>query len=149
MIAGSSMSPIYYNYYCEDTHSWRNFYLTAQILTSGSVFTVSLWDKFDKPQYRVFRGTLFVMLGLLSAVPFIHQAAFVSNRYLPHLDLYYWIFGGILYIVGATIYMLRLPERFFPGLFDIFGSSHQIFHIFIVIAAVMTYYAALQSFYNR
>ena len=65
------------------------------------------------------------------------------------LDLFYWIFGGILYIAGATIYMLRLPERFFPGLFDIFGSSHQIFHIFIVIAAVMTYYAALQSFYNR
>jgi len=89
------------------------------------------------------------MLGLLSAIPFIHQSVFVSNRYLPHLDLFYWIFGGILYIAGATIYMLRLPERFFPGLFDIFGSSHQIFHIFIVIAAVMTYYAALQSFYNR
>ena len=49
MIAGSTMSPIYYNYYCEDTHSWRNFYLTAQVLTSGAVFIVSLWDKFDKP----------------------------------------------------------------------------------------------------
>ena len=89
------------------------------------------------------------MLGLLSAVPFIHQGAYVSNRYLPHLDLFYWILGGILYILGAVIYMLRLPERFFPGFFDIFGSSHQIFHIFIVIAALMMYYAALQSFYNR
>jgi len=29
MIAGSSMSPLYYNYYCEDTHAWRNFYMTV------------------------------------------------------------------------------------------------------------------------
>ncbi len=49
MIAGSSMSPLYYNYYCTEMHGWRNFYMIALILASAAVFIVSLWDKFDKP----------------------------------------------------------------------------------------------------
>jgi adiponectin receptor len=59
------------------------------------------------------------------------------------MDLQYWIKGGLLYIGGACVYMLRIPEKLFPNKFDIFGSSHQIFHICIVIAALMHYYAAL------
>ena len=39
---------------------------------------------------------------------------------MPNLDLFYWIFGGILYIGGACVYMLRIPERLFPNKFDIF-----------------------------
>ncbi len=96
--------------------------MTAQILASTSVFIVSLWDKFDKPKYRVLRGILFVILGLLAAVPFTHQGIFVEDRYLPNLDLQYWILGGAMYIIGATIYMLRIPEKFFPSKFDIFVS---------------------------
>ena len=48
--------------------------------------------------------------------------AFSDNRYLPHFDLYYWMFGGALYIIGACVYMLRIPERVFPNKFDIFVS---------------------------
>ncbi len=29
-----------------------------------------------------------------------------------------------------------VPERFKPGAFDMFGSSHQIFHILVVMAVV-------------
>jgi adiponectin receptor len=65
------------------------------------------------------------------------------------MDLQYWILGGVLYIGGAVIYMMRFPERFFPNKFDILGSSHQIFHLCIVVAALMHYYAAVQSFHNR
>jgi len=30
----------------------------------------------------------------------------------------------------------RIPERFAPGRFDVFGSSHQIFHVLVLAAAV-------------
>ena len=40
------------------------------------------------------------------------------------LDLKYWIIGGALYIGGACVYMLRIPERFFPLKFDIFVSLY-------------------------
>jgi len=122
LIACSSLSPLYYNYYCEDMHGWRAFYMTTEMTASVLVFIVSLWPKFDKPQYRVLRGTLFVTLGLMAAVPFIHQGYFVDHKLLPQFDLFYWILGGALYIIGATIYMLRIPERLVPHKFDIFVS---------------------------
>jgi len=32
--------------------------------------------------------------------------------------------GGAIYVAGATIYILRIPERCKPGKFDICGASH-------------------------
>lgn len=31
--------------------------------------------------------------------------------------------SGIIYILGACIYVLQAPERFLPGRFDYIGSS--------------------------
>ena len=30
---------------------------------------------------------------------------------------------------GALVYAQRVPERWFPGKFDLFFHSHQIFHV--------------------
>ena len=40
----------------------------------------------------------------------------------------------------------RIPERFVPGLFDYFGSSHQIFHVHVVLAALAHYWCILTAF---
>jgi len=55
---------------------------------------------------------------------------------LDQMGLFYVILQGVLYIIGAVIYALRIPERFAPGKFDILGASHQIFHFFVLAAAV-------------
>lgn len=36
----------------------------------------------------------------------------------------YWffVFAGLLYILGAVFYALRVPERWFPGKFDLWVS---------------------------
>ena len=31
----------------------------------------------------------------------------------------------------------RIPEKWYPGRFDVVGSSHQIFHVFVVAAALV------------
>jgi predicted membrane channel-forming protein YqfA (hemolysin III family) len=36
--------------------------------------------------------------------------------------------------------MFHVPERWFPGKFDIWGQSHQLFHILVLIAAFVSYY---------
>ncbi|CAG8459293.1 7604_t:CDS:2 [Funneliformis caledonium] len=38
-----------------------------------------------------------------------------------------------------------MPERWFPGTFDIIGSSHQIFHFFVVVAALVHYYGVMEA----
>lgn len=77
MITGSSISPVYYSYYCPANHFWRNLYITCMSVASSAVFVVSLWPKFDKPQYRVFRGVLFVTLGIMAGIPFIQLSYFM------------------------------------------------------------------------
>jgi adiponectin receptor len=46
---------------------------------------------------------------------------------------------GFFYVFGAVLYGTRTPERFFPGKFDHFGSSHQIFHV-CVLLGVLTHF---------
>ena len=40
----------------------------------------------------------------------------------------------------------RVPERLKPGKFDIWGSSHQIFHVLVVSAAISQLVGLLKAF---
>ena len=46
----------------------------------------------------------------------------------------------------ATSSANRIPERFSPGTFDYFFASHQIFHCFVVAAALAHYASVLTAF---
>ncbi len=61
--------------------------------------------------------------------------------------LYFLIAMGTLYIGGALFYAFRFPERCHPGHFDTIGASHQLFHIFVVLA-VITHYIGVIKFYE-
>lgn len=39
-----------------------------------------------------------------------------------------------------------MPERFWPGAFDIWGSSHQIFHVLVLMAAAAHLVGLLKAF---
>jgi adiponectin receptor len=70
--------------------------------------------------------------------------------------------------MGTMFYALRIPERFFPGKFDIWVSvsgplppwpklticfsqfqSHQIFHVFVVAAAFVHYHGISEMAIHR
>lgn len=57
--------------------------------------------------------------------------------------------GGLIYIGGAIIYILRIPERWRPGTFDLCGASHQIFHFAVIIACCLHYYTNVATFAKR
>lgn len=42
------------------------------------------------------------------------------------------------------MFVLRVPERFKPGAFDIFFHSHQFFHVLVVLAAYVHFQAVFQ-----
>lgn len=48
-------------------------------------------------------------------------------------------------MVGFIFYALQLPEKRWPGRFDIIGHSHQIWHIFVFTGAYLFYVAVLPS----
>lgn len=80
-------------------------------------------------------------------VPLVDSSALTTLQFetaakafsIPFLAL-----GGVLYIAGALMYAERCPERISPGKFDLFGSSHQIFH-FAILAAAYAHYRAVMG----
>jgi len=60
--------------------------------------------------------------------------------------VFLFVFGGLLYIMGAIIYATRIPERYYPGVFDYWFHSHSLFHLFIVGAAFVHFKALLDLF---
>lgn len=59
--------------------------------------------------------------------------------------LQYYGLMAALYIAGVLIYIARVPERFYPGKFDFVGNSHNIWHCFVLSAAVMHFVASLEA----
>jgi hypothetical protein len=45
--------------------------------------------------------------------------------------------------LGAVTYACRIPERWYPGKFDIMGHSHQLWHAAVVLAAWVHYCAMM------
>ena len=149
MIAGSSTPPLYYSFACNELEQWRFFYLGMVYAFCFFTLCVMMIPYFDQDHFQSFRGMLFGMTGLVNVIPVLHICCYVEPQYLHHFQIFPWLFGGILYIIGAVLYGLQFPECCCPNKFDFFGSSHQIFHILIVSAALLHYYGSIEVFHDR
>ena len=90
---------------------------------------------------------MFVLMGLSAVFPVLHASrlyGFAQLRTMIGLD--WLLLQGFLYILGAGIYAARFPERLAPGKFDIWGSSHQIFHVLVVLAAISHLVGLVRAF---
>lgn len=94
---------------------------------------------------------MFIILGLSAGIPFIFSAVAQShNIYInPGVNVVPYALGGAIYIGGAIIYACRFPERWFPGKFDLFGQSHNIFHIAVIVGASLHFSEAMSLYLNR
>nr|QVK45751.1 G protein-coupled receptor [Proales similis] len=136
---GSFVPWLYYAFYCESVPKIAYLILIGVLGTSCIV--VSLWDKFSEPRFRAVRAGMFIALGLSGIIPAIHYIATFGSVKAFNVGALGWlILMAVLYIIGACLYAARIPERLFPGRFDIWFQSHQIFHIFVVAAAYVHYH---------
>jgi len=142
LIVTSFYPPVYYGFMCKPV--WRMFYLMMISLLGVSLTCFSLIGTFKTPQFRATRAGLFASLGLFGIFPMCHQ--WIINGDIPQVwqAMLYEIAMGAIYLVGAAVFVLRVPERFKPGAFDIFFHSHQCFHVLVVIAAYVHFQAVLQ-----
>lgn len=63
---------------------------------------------------------VFIALGLSGVIPALHYCITDGFYNAIHYASMGWlVLMAVLYIVGAIIYAVRIPERFFPGKFDI------------------------------
>ena len=141
-ITGSSIPAYYYGFYC--TTSAKYTHITILLILCTSCVLVSMWSKFATPKYRPLRFGTFVLFGLYGGIPFT-QIYFRDGYSLSTHAYSLWglVIMGAMYIFGASLYVLRIPERLFPGKFDIWASSHQLFHVCVMGAALIHYNSLL------
>ncbi|KAJ1866143.1 hypothetical protein LPJ78_002060 [Coemansia sp. RSA 989] len=138
LIVGSCVPVFCYMFYCHVR--LKLAYLTLIFALGALTITVVVAPRFGTPEYRPLRAATFVALGLSGIVPALHAALLFGWEYTMNaVQVPYMLMMGATYIAGATIYGARVPERWWPGKFDYWLHSHQIFHIFVVAAAVFHY----------
>ncbi|EKM58051.1 uncharacterized protein PHACADRAFT_89788 [Phanerochaete carnosa HHB-10118-sp] len=148
LIVGSSLPCIYYNFFCE----WHFQILYLLLISSAGLAAayIVLNPEYRKPTHRGARTKVFIGLGLCGIVPVTQGMVTHGFMKLCHEMGFGWLFAsGVLYINGALLYANRVPERFAPGRFDYFFSSHQIFHVHVVLAALATHQCILTAFDYR
>lgn len=86
-------------------------------------FVTTLIKQFDRPKYRPVRGGMFIFAGLSSIAIFVALGV-DPNASKMTVDYLVYAIGGAVYVAGALIYIMRMPERCKPGAFDVCGASH-------------------------
>ncbi|THV04688.1 HlyIII-domain-containing protein [Dendrothele bispora CBS 962.96] len=138
LTVGSFYPCLYYGFYCEP-HLQILYILAISIVGAVAAYIV-LNPEYAKPTHRGARTAVFIVLGLCAAVPVTHWALVHGmHKLVTEMGLQWLALSGSLYIFGALLYANRIPERFFPGAFDYFFASHQIFHFCVVLAALAHY----------
>jgi len=153
LITGSCFPVFVYGFYCLPTYAYT--YLTVIGITSIIVFFVSLGDKIHSQEYRKIKSIMYGSLGVFAAFPMPHLIYLSWSRtdQNDHLDfspsLPYYLAMGVSYLGGLIIYTSKWPEKCRPGKFDIFGHSHQIWHVCVLLGIVFTYFGAFDNYYTR
>ncbi|VDM41499.1 unnamed protein product, partial [Toxocara canis] len=148
LIVGSFIPWIYYGFYCRTLP--MVIHMSMICILGIAAVTVSLWDKFAAPQFRPVRAFVFVAMGLSSIVPALHFFITDGIRVLLDEASFHWLLlMGILYLTGAAVYASRTPERCFPGKCDLLFQSHQLFHLFVVVAAFVHFHGISEMAMKR
>ncbi|KAH6675656.1 hemolysin-III channel protein-like protein Izh2 [Halenospora varia] len=136
---------VYYGFSC-DSALQTLYWLMLSIL--AIVCSISTFQpRFREPYLRPVRAATFGSLAICTMVPVIHGIQKHGwNIQNQRMGIVWVLRTLILNVLGATAYAFKIPERWCPRTFDIFGASHQIFHVLVVLAAVTYTNGIVQAF---
>ncbi|PVU95122.1 hypothetical protein BB561_002005 [Smittium simulii] len=144
LIVGSCVPLIYYAFHCHNF--FKILYISIIVFFGFVTILFSVKPVFSTPPWRPFRALTFVFMAFSGAIPAIHSFYFYGYEHTVNaLQIVYTTPMVLFYLFGAIIYGSRVPERWFPGKFDIWFHSHQIFHYFVVTAAYFHYFSVINS----
>ncbi|KAK8879486.1 Adiponectin receptor protein [Apiospora arundinis] len=142
---GAGIPTIYYGFFCNQGLRWLYWALTSGTALSCGVFTLN--PHFSSPRFRHWRACFYAGFGLSSLIFVIHGLLLHGwELQKSRMSLVWMGWMATSNLVGAAIYATRIPERWAPYRFDLCGASHQLFHIFIVAAAVIQFDGLVAAF---
>ncbi|OAA67416.1 Hly-III-related protein [Cordyceps fumosorosea ARSEF 2679] len=135
---GTGVSGAHFTLYCEPP-GIRALYHAA--LTSAAVGcgVFTLRPAFRHPTYRTMRFLMYCGLGASLFAPALHGWARSGSLAAVGEMMGLGSFLGLAGInfAGAALYAARVPERWFPGTFDLLGQSHNLMHVLVFTGALV------------
>ncbi|XP_063850785.1 progestin and adipoQ receptor family member 3-like isoform X3 [Scylla paramamosain] len=132
------LSGIYYGFWCPEYLGVRNTYMALVGCLFLGAMTFLLNPKLMGSEWDNTRVALFTGWAVSGLLPLAHwmyiHGGFnhgIVQVFLPRIIVMYIISGAAVFV-----YLGKIPERYFPGRFDIVGSSHQLWHLIVVAALI-------------
>lgn len=144
LVAASIMTSEYTAFYCEPVSRWIYMLTTAALGLGGVILP---WHPFfNRADMAWARVLFYVSLALTGFLP---VGQLVLTRGVSWAYYFYAPVSKSLmvYLVGAVLYAYKAPERWFPGVFDYVGGSHNIWHV-AVLGGIFFHYCAMQEFFK-
>ncbi|CAC9552554.1 conserved hypothetical protein [Leishmania infantum JPCM5] len=135
LIVSSFLPPLYVMFHCHPVA--RTMYITAILLLSTAGIIGPWTDLFHK--HVQVRLSVFLGLGFSGLAPALHSLAILPMNAASGSTLLGICLMVVLYCSGVAFYVTQFPESRYPGHFDCWLSSHQLWHFFVSMAALVHY----------
>ncbi|XP_065199310.1 uncharacterized protein LOC135830999 isoform X2 [Sycon ciliatum] len=142
------MYPIVYSALTCSPYRWH--YMWAIAISSIVCMCVFYFADVYEPEKAWIRGTMALTVAGIATFSLVHHGTYIGS------DGIWKAMGGVWLLrmmscnaMSFVFYVLHLPERLWPGKFDLVGHSHQLLHIVATLATLCQAYAILSAFgYN-
>ena len=133
---------VYYIFLCQATV--RTIYLSAITALGFATLALSTLERFQHERWRSTRAACFLALGMCGIVPWGHVTFAYPHTESVQVACVLDLLMGASYVGAAAFFVLRVPEKWYPGKFDFVLHSHQIFHLLIVLGCYLHYQGTLE-----
>lgn len=132
-IIGCYVPGVFYAFYCNNY--WRQVYLVTVLAMMLAVFFAQIHPHYLSKKWQKLRSLLFCAVAGYGLIPTFHWiwisggfGSHIVQEFLPKVLIMY-----LLAVAAIVFYMSKVPERYFPGQLNYLGSSHQVWHILVVL----------------
>ncbi|KAF2405638.1 HlyIII-domain-containing protein [Trichodelitschia bisporula] len=145
LVAASIMTTEYTAFYCEPVS--RIFWISTTALLGIGGVILPWHPTFNRSDMAWARVGFYVTLAATGALP---VAQLIYMRGLNWAIYFYAPITKslLVYLIGAIMYACKVPERWFPGMFDYVGGSHNLWHV-AVLGGILFHYYAMQQFFAQ
>ena len=145
LVATSIMTTEYCAFYCEPVPRWTYLSVTLALGIAGTILP---WHPtFNRMDMAWARVAFYVSLSATGFLP-VFQLSFTRGT---EEALYFYapvVKSILVYLGGACLYAGKVPERWFPGVFDYVGGSHNIWHL-AVLGGILFHHLAMHECFEK
>ena len=144
IIFTSTFTLSYYALYCH--MNWQYFWGSLLFLVNLVGVIGPFFKSWRNARFKLLRTIVYASSAGFILFPLIHASTLenfdLSN--MSFLGRYGLVMSISCYFFGALVYVSRVPEKWFPGTFDLYLHSHQIWHLFVFFGALLHLGALLE-----